>query len=210
MSPPAVPVAAIIPVGTLEGAKSRLGDALDAEEREALTERLLTRTVTACLGAEGLSDVLVVSPDRALLARAADLGARTLRQRTSGLNAGLVEAREDVLAGGAAALLVVPIDLAFITARDVAVAADPLATGRGRFVLLVPDRHGTGTNVLGLRPPDVIPFAFGPDSRRAHRAAADAAGARVIELDGPLTYDIDTPADLVAVEAMAAEGPHAR
>lgn len=210
MSPPTFPVAAIIPVGTLEGAKSRLGDALDAEEREALTGRLLTRTVEACLAATDLADVLVVSPDRAILARAAELGARTLRQRSSGLNAGLAEARDDAAAGGGGAVMIVPIDLAFITAADVTAVAGSLASAGGPVVLLAPDRHGTGTNVLGLRPPDVIPFSFGPDSRRAHRAAAEAAGARLIELDGPLTYDIDTPADLVVVEAMRTRGPHVR
>ncbi|HEX7037229.1 MAG TPA: isocitrate lyase/phosphoenolpyruvate mutase family protein, partial [Pseudomonadales bacterium] len=34
------------------------------------------------------------------------------------------------------------------------------------------DRHGTGTNALAMRPPGIIDFAFGPESRAAHRAAA--------------------------------------
>ena len=82
-------IAAIIPVGTLEGAKTRLGGALDAEEREELVGGLLARTVVAALAVDRLEDVLVVSPDRAVLRRASELGARTLRQRSDGLNAGL-------------------------------------------------------------------------------------------------------------------------
>ena len=74
-------IAAIIPVGTLEGAKTRLGGSLDAEERHDLVTGLLARTVAAALAVERLADVLVVSPDREVLRRAADLGARTLRQR---------------------------------------------------------------------------------------------------------------------------------
>ena len=109
-------LAAIIPVGTIEGAKTRLGETLDAEERQDLVERLLDRTVTAALAVERLDDVLVISPDREVLRRAADLGARTLRQRSSGLNAGLADARNDVVAGGAAAILVLPIDLALVSA----------------------------------------------------------------------------------------------
>jgi 2-phospho-L-lactate guanylyltransferase len=200
-------VAAVIPVAALEDAKSRLGRALDAEERQDLTERLLRRTVTAALGVEALADVLVVSPDRDVIALASDLGARTLRQRSAGLNAGLTEARADVVAGGADAMLVLPIDLAFVSADHVTNVLATLSEPDGpAAVVLVTDRHGTGTNVLALRPPDVIEFGFGADSRRAHRDATLAAGASYAEVDGPLTYDIDTPADLVLVESMTAEG----
>jgi 2-phospho-L-lactate guanylyltransferase len=194
-------IAAIIPVGTLAGAKTRLGESLDAEERETLVEGLLARTVLAALAVERLDDVLVASPDREVLRRAAERGARTLRQRTRGLNAGLAEARADVVAGGAEAILVLPIDLPFVTAGAVAVLLEPL--GDGPTVVLVTDRHGTGTNALALRPPDVIEFAFGPGSRNRHRAAAAAANAAYVEIDGPLTVDLDTPDDLVHAESLS-------
>ena len=197
-------IAAIIPVGTLDGAKTRLGEALDAEERRDLVDRLLARTVLVALATDGIDDVLVVSPDREVLRRAAELGSRTLRQRSRGLNAGLREARADVVAGGAAAAVVLPIDLPFVTSEAVAAVVEPLTHGPG--VVLVPDRHGTGTNVLGLRPPDAIEFAFGRDSRRAHRTAAETAGATYVELDGPLTIDLDTADDLMYVESIEAEG----
>ena len=228
-------IAAIIPVGTLEGAKTRLGGTLDAEERQDLAERLLARTVVAALATDGLDDVLVVSPDREVLRRAADLGARTLRQRSVGLNAGLDEGRQDVVAGGAEAILVLPIDLPFVTAEAVAAVLDPLTSGAASadvagagagadagvagaggarphpgtgvaVIVLVTDRHGSGTNALALRPPHAIAFAFGPGSRHAHRAAAEAIGARYVEVDGPLAFDLDTPDDLVVIGSMAPEG----
>ena len=103
-----------------------------------------------------------------MLERAATLGARTLRQRSRGLNAGLREARDDVVAGGAEAVVVLPIDLPFVTAAALTSALDPVTgTGRGNVVALIPDRHGNGTNLLVLRPPTVIEFCFGPESRRA-------------------------------------------
>jgi 2-phospho-L-lactate guanylyltransferase len=199
-------IAAIIPVGTLEGAKSRLGETLDAEERQDLAERLLARTVAAALAVERLADVLVISPDREVLQRAARHGARTLRQRTLGLNAGLAEARADVIAGGADAILILPIDLAFVSAEALAALLDPLSRPDAvSAVVLVTDRHGTGTNALALRPPEVIEFAFGPGSRRTHRETADAAGARYTEVGGPLVFDIDTAADLIVVDSIAPE-----
>jgi 2-phospho-L-lactate/phosphoenolpyruvate guanylyltransferase len=200
-------IAAVIPVGSLEGAKSRLGEQLDAEERQDLVAGFLARTVVAALTVDRLTDVLVVSPDRDVLARAASLGARTLRQRSEGLNAGLRDARADVMAGGADALLVLPIDLPLVTSAEIArvlVALDDHA----RAVVLVTDRHGTGTNVLALRPPDAIDVAFGPGSRAAHRRAAETSGATYIELDGPLTVDLDTPDDLVYVESLSEAGSH--
>lgn len=203
-------LAAIIPVGTIEGAKTRLGQTLDAEERQDLVERLLDRTVRAALAVERLDDVLVISPDREVLRRAADLGARTMRQRSAGLNAGLEDARNDVVAGGATAILVLPIDLALVSAAALEDALAPIVatgagSGRAATVVLVTDRHGTGTNALALRPPGILDFAFGPNSREAHRLAAEVAGATYVEVDGPLTFDIDTPADLVLLDSLTAE-----
>jgi 2-phospho-L-lactate/phosphoenolpyruvate guanylyltransferase len=197
-------VAAIIPVGTLEGAKTRLGGTLDAEERLDLLTGLLRRTVVAALAVDRLSDVLVVSPDREVLHLATAFGARTLRQRSIGLNAGLREARADVVAGGAEAILVLPVDLPFVTAAAIDDVVSALLADE-TTVVLVTDRHATGTNALGLRPPDVIDVAFGPGSRAAHRTLAEAAGVRYAELEGPLAIDLDTPDDLVFIESAAPE-----
>jgi 2-phospho-L-lactate guanylyltransferase len=216
-------IAAIIPVGTLDGAKTRLAEALDAEERHDLVEDLLARTVVTAVAVDRLDDVLVVSPDREVLRRAADLGARTLRQRSTGLNRGLTEARADVVAGGATSILILPIDLPFVSVEAVTSVVEALeaagteAAGTAATeavaartttpaVVLVTDRHGTGTNALGLRPPEVIDFAFGPGSRDAHRAAAEAAGARYEEIGGALAVDLDTADDLVYVESSSTEG----
>ena len=84
---------------------------------------------------------------------------------------------------------------------------DALDDGRRPdVVLVVPDRHGSGTNTLGLRPPDVIDVSFGIDSREAHRPRPRAAGATLLELDGPLSLDLDTPDDLVFIESFEPDG----
>ena len=53
-------IVAIIPVGTLEGAKSRLGAVLDAEERRDLAESLARRTIAAAVATTVIAETLVM------------------------------------------------------------------------------------------------------------------------------------------------------
>jgi 2-phospho-L-lactate guanylyltransferase len=191
---------AIIPVGAIEGAKSRLGAVLDAEERRDLVLGLAERTIRAAVLTPGVDETLVVTPDDEVRDLALRAGARPLRQRSRGLNAGLREARDEAIAAGAAAVLVVPIDIPAVAPDLLAPLVETAAAG-DRVVAVVPDRHGRGTNALLLAPPAVIDFCFGGDSKDAHIDAARAAGARVELLGGPLTLDIDTPEDLLLAEA---------
>lgn len=200
-------IVAIVPVGTLEGAKSRLGEVLDAEERHDLATRLTRRTIAAAVAARSISETLVITPDDEVRALALEAGARPILQRSQGLNEGLREAREEALAGGADAVLIVPIDLPEVDAAALDAIAAVLATGPAPVVAIVADRHGRGTNALLLAPPDVIDVRFGGDSRAAHASAAQAAGARLVELGGPLILDLDTADDLLLVQT--AEAGHA-
>jgi 2-phospho-L-lactate guanylyltransferase len=192
-------VIAIVPVGSVDGAKSRLGNVLDAEERHDLVVRLADRTIRAAVATPGIEETLVVTPDDEVRELALRAGARPLRQRSRGLNDGLREAREEAVAAGADAVLVLPIDIPRVSA-DLLAPVVELAGSSDRLVAIVPDRHGRGTNALLLSPPDVIEFCFGGDSQDAHLGAARAAGARVEVLDGPLTLDIDTPEDLLLAQ----------
>jgi 2-phospho-L-lactate guanylyltransferase len=78
-------------------------------------------------------------------------------------------------------------------------------------VVIVPDRHGTGTNALLLSPPDVMVPAFGDGSFGRHVALARAAGVepRVVEVPS-LGLDIDTPEDLAALRRSPGIGPRTR
>jgi 2-phospho-L-lactate guanylyltransferase len=211
-------VVAIVPVGGLEGAKSRLGDTLDAEERRDLTIGLLTRTLEAIHNSPGIAETIVITPDNDVRGLALAAGARPLRQRSQGLNRGLREARDEALARGATAIAIVPVDLPLISPEAIAGLLAPLADpgvdpgldpgpDPGRpLVVLVPDRHGRGTNAMLVAPPDAIEFQFGGDSRAAHADCAREAGARLVELaDSALALDLDTPDDLLLVEGMAPE-----
>jgi 2-phospho-L-lactate guanylyltransferase len=197
-------VVAIVPVGSIEGAKSRLGAVLDAEERRDLALRLADNTIRAAVETPRIGETLVVTPDDEVRELALRAGARPLRQRSGSLNDGLRQARDEAVAGGATAVLILPIDIPHVSPKLLAPIVD-LALGGGPLVAVVPDRHGRGTNALLLSPPDVIEFCFGGDSKEAHVGAARAAGARVEVLDGPLALDIDTPDDLLIAQAETPE-----
>ncbi|HET7828240.1 MAG TPA: 2-phospho-L-lactate guanylyltransferase [Candidatus Limnocylindrales bacterium] len=199
------PAAVAIPVRSLEGAKSRLGAVLDAEERQELVETLLRRTIRAARETSGVSEVIVVSPDAAVLRLAETEGARPVEQRSRGLNPALHEARD---AAAAQRLLIVPADIPGV---DAASLERVLAAGDAAgspSVVLVPDRHGRGTNALLLDPPDVIDPAFGGDSRTGHAWLASSADAAYQEVTDVLELDVDTPEDLLLAEAVAPEALH--
>ncbi len=195
---PARSAAVVIPVRAFEGAKSRLGAVLDAEERRDLVERLLRRAVAAALATDGVTDVVVVSPDPDVLAIAGSAGARGVVQQSRGLNPALQEARDTIVADR---LLIIPADLPAVTP---AALAEVLATGDRAgtpSVVLAPDRHGRGTNALLLDPPEVIDPAFGGDSRAGHAWLASSADAAFAEVPDVLALDVDTPDDLLLAEA---------
>jgi 2-phospho-L-lactate/phosphoenolpyruvate guanylyltransferase len=197
-------IVAVVPVRSLSSGKSRLGEPLDGEERADLVLALLRRTVGQALAASRLAEVVVVSEDADLLRQARAFGAASLLQERDGLNEGLDEARA-AADPEATAILVLPADLPGVAASaidelvEAAEQAQRAAPDRP-VVALVPDRHGTGTNALLVAPPGAIPFRFGAGSRVAHCSAARAAGASYVELSGPLTFDLDTPEDLLEAD----------
>lgn len=197
---------AIVPVGSLDGAKSRLGAVLDAEERLELTIRLARATIAAAVAAEQVDDVLVITPDDAVRALATELGARPIRQRDSGLNHGLAAARTEAIAAGATAILILPSDLPDATPDAIDAVAATAGDPARPLVAIVPDRHGRGTNALLIAPPSAIDLCFGGDSALAHEASARAIGARLVILGGPLALDLDTPEDLLLAEASQTGG----
>ena len=122
-------------------------------------------------------------------------GARLVVQRGMGLNAGLEQARREAIAEGISTLVILHGDLPNLGTDDVAALLDALPEARG--VAIAPDRAGTGTNGLALRPPDAIALRFGVGSFVAHVAEAEAAGMALSEVHRPgLAFDLDTPADL--------------
>jgi 2-phospho-L-lactate/phosphoenolpyruvate guanylyltransferase len=187
----ALPIA-VVPVKFLARAKTRLASLLEPGERVALSVGLLRGVLGALAASGAVGQRLVVSPDPLVLEVAREAGAGALHQTTDGLNQALSDARATLPA--TATLLVLPADLPLIGPDAIAAL---LAAGAGEAAVVVaPDRQGTGTNALVLRPAEAVAFQFGPDSCRRHLDAARMAGLTVAVHRAPsLALDLDTPAD---------------
>ncbi len=185
----------IVPHRGLEQAKTRLATSLSPEERIFLASQLLQRVLR--VSREVSNDVVVISPSRALREIVEPSGARLSVQRGMGLNEGLEQARFDALADAIGTLLVLHGDLPNLQASDVEALVGSLPDDDEPGVAIAPDRAGTGTNALVLRPPGVIPFRFGVGSFAAHVAEVEAAGVPLVAVNrAGLAFDLDTPEDL--------------
>jgi 2-phospho-L-lactate guanylyltransferase len=142
-------------------------------------------------------DVVVISPSRPLAEVVEPTGARLVVQRGMGLNEGLEQARFDALVEDVDTLVVLHGDLPNLRASDVETLLNALPAGPEPAVAIAPDRAGTGTNGLVLRPPGVIRFRFGPGSFAAHVSEVERAGVPLVAVNkAGLAFDLDTPADL--------------
>jgi 2-phospho-L-lactate guanylyltransferase len=193
---------AIVPVKPLRRSKSRLSPVLSDDERAALSQDMLLRTLDILGQVPKLEHTLVVSRDPKALALAREHGARTVMERgTPELNRALIRATVVARGYGVSAVLILPADLPLIGQADIeqilALATDP------PVIVVAPDRHGTGTNALLSAPPGLIDYDFGPDSFLRHKERATASGARLEICQLPsFELDVDDPEDL---ELMASE-----
>ena len=202
---------AILPVKSFTAAKQRLAGLLGAGSRQALAQAMFSDVLTTLRHVPGLDTIAVVTADR--VAESAALGERVqvLRdtEQAGQSEAALIGIRYAQAAGYERALLV-PGDTPLLDRGDV---VDLL--GLEASVVIVPDRHGTGTNALLISPPDAIAPSFGPGSFERHVAAARAAEAAYrVERMPALMLDVDTPEDLAdlssALEGRRGQAPSTR
>ena len=189
---------AILPIKSFSQAKQRLRAELSDSDRRALVDAMFSDVLVALRRVPALESIIVVSGDHVAQRIAEGYGATIVEDEERGhnwaANKGIVAAVEN----GIERALLVPGDCPLMDPKEL---EELLAHPAGeRSALIVPDRHGTGTNALLLAPPDVLAPSFGPDSRRRHLADASVAGvpAEVVEVPG-LSLDVDTPEDLDAL-----------
>jgi 2-phospho-L-lactate/phosphoenolpyruvate guanylyltransferase len=190
---------AILPIKTLDDAKTRLAEELDPRPRRALVEAMFSDVLVALRRTKLVDQVLVVSRDHNAQRIAGGYGAMVADDEDSGHNDAAARGIERAIELGADRVLLVPGDTPLLDPGEL----DDLLGRQVQppSVLIVPDRHGTGTNALLLVPPDAMKSSFGPGSHDRHHRHASAAGITAQTIEVPsLALDLDTPEDLQAVE----------
>lgn len=190
---------ALIPVKSLNNAKSRLASILAAEERRALVLSMLETVVTRCLDCHRISKVCVITPDPAIAATTEALGAITVYESgDAGLNGAVASGLQRTQHFEAEQILILPADIPFLDSSDLSQIFD--AADARRPSVLVPCHKGAGTNAV-LIPADT-PFRpqFGRASFWHHFAQLSALGLkpRALSLPG-IAADIDDPEDLALI-----------
>ncbi len=191
---------AVLPVKRFATAKRRLATGIDEERREAVVAAMLEDVLEAIGKARSIERTILVSGDP-IAQEIAAAAAATVDVVPDPADEGHVVA---ALAGiaraevdGASCVVLLPGDCPLLAPREL----DRLLTGvPSRYIAVVPDRHGTGTNALVLSPPSAIEPAFGEGSCARHVTAAREAGIPfAVEELSSLALDLDTPADVVAL-----------
>lgn len=197
---------AVLPVKRFGAAKRRLAAGIDDERRAAVVAAMLGDVLEAIGEARSIEQTIVVTSEPVAIELAAGAGAEVLPDPDEGGHSGAA------LAGiahacelGVQCVVLLPGDCPLLDPREL----ERLLTGMPeRYVTVVPDRHGTGTNALALAPPEAIRPSFGEGSCARHVAAAREAGVPfAVEEFASLALDLDTPADVVALTRVLAEQP---
>jgi 2-phospho-L-lactate guanylyltransferase len=199
---------AIIPVKPLARAKSRLATVLSPEQRVELAENLLRHVIATVRSVPEIAGALVISRDTKALAIAREVGAHTVQESgTPELNNALMRATSVVGGWRSAAVLILPADLPLVNGDDVRGLLD---LGQDdNTVVIATDDHEDGTNAMLIRPPGLIPYAYGAGSFHRHILLAREAGATVqVYQSERLALDIDVPSDLEAYYRFSKNGHH--
>jgi 2-phospho-L-lactate guanylyltransferase len=185
---------AVIPVKGLSSANGRLDRALSPKERHALAESLFLDLIVKLPRSRCIDDILVVTSDPSVARQSRWFGHSVLEQeRDEGHSEAAIAGARAAKAAGAERVAMLPVDCPMLDIEEV----DAHVGRSPRTALIVPDRHGTGTNALVLAPPDVFAPAFGPDSCSRHVSRARASGISfALDVVESLALDLDTPEDL--------------
>ena len=197
--------AAILPVKSFGAAKQRLGSLLGSGSRHALAQAMFQDVLSSLRKVEGVERIAIVASEPTVEFAAEEQVVLIEDEARDGQSAAAAVGIRWAVAAGFERVLLVPGDTPLLAPAEI----DTLLADTETAVVIVPDRHGTGTNGLLLTPPTVIEPSFGPDSLGRHVAAAEAAGVshRVDQVQS-LIFDVDTSEDLALV-AEAIEASHA-
>jgi 2-phospho-L-lactate guanylyltransferase len=194
---------AILPMKGFDTAKRRLRSSLDPLTRRVLVEAMFADVLVALGRSKGIAGLIVVTGDHGAQTVAEGYGAHVAADEQQGHNHAAAIGIRRAMESGADRVLLVPGDCPLLDPIEIDALIDRPTPARS--LLIVPDRHGSGTNALLISPPDAFFPAFGPGSRERHERNAQDAGLSFETVTvSSLSLDVDTPEDLAEVKTTLA------
>ena len=183
----------IIPVKPWALAKARLG--VNNERRVELARAFSLDVLRCVVDTPEVGQVIVVTTEPGLQARARTLGAVTLNDRPllSGdpLNDAIELGRSWALVNATAEpIVVIPGDLPSLTPEALSGALGAMS---GFETAFIPDGDGSGTTLLAAANPRLLRPLYGTDSGRRHSAVGMHP---IVDADPRVRRDVDTMFDL--------------
>lgn len=193
---------AVLPVKRFPSAKVRLANGgLSSAQRLALATGMLSDVLAALRRCDLVDDIVVVTSEPGAEALARGAGAQVVADDPNeGHNEAAQRGIDWAVADGAFHTLLVAGDIPAVNPGELDSLIESLADNDE--VVIIPDRHGSGTNALILTPAGVISPSFGEGSCQRHQQIAADAGAQArVETSFGIGLDVDTADDLDALSA---------
>lgn len=202
MSETGARTALLIPSRSFRGAKTRLDQVLDEDQRAALAEAMLRRTIASA----GRLEAFVVTGDPEVASAAKLAGAQVIEYTEPGLNPAVAHGADQLNRTGFDRVMIAHGDIPLVDRLD---EIDGRCQGSGFSdggfldggfldgMVIVPDRHFDGTNVMIVPTGCEVRWAYGKGSFHRHRSEAIRLGIPLAVLaDEDLGWDLDEPADI--------------
>jgi 2-phospho-L-lactate/phosphoenolpyruvate guanylyltransferase len=187
---------AIIPIKPLYQGKSRLSGIIDQQQRIKFNKQLLAHTLRVVSSSKQISGVIVVTKDMSIQLLIKKPNVKILVEDcksdlNKAINLGISKAIEE----NADSILVIPCDLPLLNREEIRKII--ALSSSEKELIIVPDRHLSGTNMLFIKPALKNIYCFGENSFEKHKEMGRKLGLDVkVYQSMNLCLDIDVPEDL--------------
>jgi 2-phospho-L-lactate guanylyltransferase len=195
-------IAAVIPIKNLHFAKSRLSNILTPQQRKSLVLYLLNITIKTLKESQFISEIIIVSSDKAIQRFCVKNNLRFIRDSDNGVNNAVRLADLYCIDNDIDANIIIPQDLPLLSVNEI----DEICNISKKYIkciIICPSKRFDGTNILFRKPPDVIKTFYDDNSYINHLKEARKFNIPIESLDlDKLKFDIDTKEDLIELSLL--------
>ena len=188
---------ALLPIKRLALAKQRLAPLLTEAERGQLSLAMATDVLNALAQSATVSKIVVCASDARVSKLAQDFGADYIEESAlgcGGLNAVVSKLSQQFALSGVAKMAVLPCDIPGVNCTVINRIAANLEQND---VVVCPDHHHIGTNILAWQLRHSFQSQYGPSSLQLHQQQAhEKMYSLALSESQGAALDLDTPDDL--------------